>query len=432
MVLVVVTATGEARVGRAHHCRQVTAERDQLRAQAQRLTVEVLPLVQQQFDKDASATTVLAQLDDLNGLPGDPALRELTGAVVHALYEERRRRKAFNSVMRTYAQRLHAAVTDQLADIDRRKGPYWVSDGPSVSREAVRADLDALDMRASAMGRLSQSVLVLTGARLIGRPYEQPIQVMQVLRAAVGQTPDFQRVNLQVPDNVGKVSSQTVNTVILVMSQLIHNGLRFSPPPSPVVVGVEQVQMGLVLLVVDSGLGMDPEMLERARRTVDWTCPLDFADLSGNRLGLAVARICAERYRLTISLGLSDSGGIRASVFLPWQLLAAPVADTPPRAPRQPAAPPPAAPARAPHTPAGALPAADPRPAAHPSPASSQHPLPTRVPRATLPRPAAPSAPGAAPVPPDLALARHMGSFHRATRPTPPSPPAPSTDASER
>ncbi|MEU7148641.1 ATP-binding protein [Streptomyces sp. NPDC045456] len=412
---------------------RASAERDQLRAQAQRLTAEVLPLVQQQFDKDASATTVLAQLGDLHGLPSDPALRELTGAVVHALYEERRRRKAFNSVMRTYAQRLHAAVTDQLADIDKRKKSYWISDGPSVSRQAVRADFDALDMRASAMGRLSQSVLVLTGARLIGRTYQQPIHLMQVLRAAVGQTPDFKRVDLRVPDNVGKVSSQAVNTVILVMSQLIHNAIQFSPPPSPVVVGVERVQMGLVLLVVDSGLGMDPEMLERARRTVDWTCPLDFADLSGNRLGLVVARISAERYRLTISLGLSESGGVRASVFLPWQLLADPVADTPPPAPRQPAAPPPATPAPAPRTPAGALPPADPRPVAHPSPASSQHPLPTRIPRATLPsQPAALPPSDAVPAPPDLTLARRMGSFHRATRPTPPSPSSPSTDASER
>ncbi|WP_125521718.1 sensor histidine kinase KdpD [Streptomyces sp. WAC 06783] len=434
---VVVVAVAEVRVGWARRHQQEADERsvrvgtelDQLRIQAQRVTAEVLPLIQRQFDQDVSATTLLAQLDELHGLPSEPVLRELTEAVAHDLYEERRRRRAYSSFMRTCAQRNHAALTDLLADLEVRKGPYWVSDGPSVSRQTARADLEALDIRVSAMGRLSQSLLALTGARLIGRTWPRPVKVVQVLRAAMGQTPDYQRVDLQVPANLGAITGSAVNTVMLVLSELIANALRFSPPNTLVEVSAEPAQMGLVLLVKDSGLGMAPEELERARRTVDWRIPLDLADLSGSRLGLAAARIAAERYRLTISLGPSDSGGVRASVFLPWQLLATDIADAPPRAPRQPAIPPPAAPLGTPQAPAGQPPAAEPQPAA-PAPSPSQHPLPTRTPWATLPaQPGAPSPSGAAPAPPDLALAQRMGAFHRATRPTPPSP---SPDASER
>ncbi|WP_030894134.1 ATP-binding protein [Streptomyces sp. NRRL F-5053] len=403
--------------------RRHQVEAGNLRGELETLAGTTLPWVLERLRQRDSAATILAEAADR--LPHEPAARQLAEQVVELLYQDHRRLHAMLSVMQESAQRVNASVTDQLAEISRRKQPYWEENSASVSRYGVREDFEALDVQASALRLLAQRLLALTGARRIGRPWPRPIELQRVLRAAIGSTEDYLRVHSALPEFPVAVVSPAVNDVIHVLAEIIDNGLRFSAPTTRVWVSVEHVPAGVLVHVDDSGLTMSPEMVERARRTVDLSRPVEITDLSGARLGLVAARIRAERHAVRITFGSSPSGGTRVGVLIPQQLLtrASPARTADQSADRGQI--PPARPSPVPRpqsSPAPAEPPAAPPPEPASPPASSPK-LARRTPGATMPN--RPSDEAAPPPPPRTAdeTARRLSSLRAATRHSPNDPP---------
>ncbi|MGW7521739.1 ATP-binding protein [Streptomyces sp. NPDC054796] len=293
-------------------------ELEQMRSQLEELVQHTLPWVLGRIQERDSAATILAE--GAGRLPREPVARRLAEQLVELLYQERRRRNAAVSVMQECAHRVQAGVTDLLAEISRRKQPYWEENTESVSRVSVRADFEGVDARTSSLGMLTQRLLALTGARRIGRPWPRPIALPHVLRAAVGATENYQRVQA-LPAVPVAVASPAVNAAIQVLAEVLDNALRFSPPTTQVWVSAEEVGAGVVVYVDDSGLVMPAATLAQVRRTVDPDCPLDVGEISGGRLGLVAARLSAERYGFRIAFGPSPSGGTRVSVLFPRQWL---------------------------------------------------------------------------------------------------------------
>ncbi|MFI7095401.1 ATP-binding protein [Streptomyces lydicus] len=311
------------------------AEGDQRRSQAELRCLQddiekaahILPFAVDQLRERASAATVLARLGEQGLLPTDETLRGVTHTTVHTLHQEHRRLTSAMAMVQGCGQRIHAAITHHLWEIDERKRPYWDSGSTPICREDVRADLESLDAGLSSTGLLTQRLLVLSGARRAGRPWAKPVALERVVRAAIGACEHHPRVELALFRVPVAVAGPAVGAAIHALAELVDNALRWSAPTTRVRVTGEDAVSAVILHIDDSGLAMSEEALRRACEAVDFDQPLDITRLSGSRLGLPAARLAGERFGMRIALSASASGGTRATLVLPRQWL---VHDTPP------------------------------------------------------------------------------------------------------
>ena len=94
------------------------------------------------------------------------------------------------------------------------------------------AALDALfklDHMATRMRRNAESLLVLSGAEQ-PRQWQQPIALIDVVRAAAAEIADFPRVELVGIDDDLAVSGRAVSDVAHLLAELLENATSFSPP----------------------------------------------------------------------------------------------------------------------------------------------------------------------------------------------------------
>jgi Flp pilus assembly CpaF family ATPase len=82
----------------------------------------------------------------------------------------------------------------------------------------------------------------------------------EVVRAAVAEVEDYNRVELLPIDDVG-VAGQAVADVVHLLAELIENATVFSPPNTKVQVAGQAVPHGYVVEIEDRGLGMSDEEL---------------------------------------------------------------------------------------------------------------------------------------------------------------------------
>src|SRR5204862_1941632 len=117
------------------------------------------------------------------------------------------------------------------------------------------ASRDALFMlyhMATLMRRNAESLLVLSGAEQ-PRQWQQPIALLDVVRAAAAEIADFPRVELVGIDDQLAVSGRAVSDVAHLLAELLENATSFSPPESPVVVSGAVSATGFVLAISDQG-----------------------------------------------------------------------------------------------------------------------------------------------------------------------------------
>jgi two-component system sensor histidine kinase KdpD len=102
---------------------------------------------------------------------------------------------------------------------------------------------------------------------------------------------DTERVNVAVPDDTPPVTVDAVQ-VRQILSNLIDNALKFSPPESPVTVRVTRTRKEVILRVIDQGRGLPENELEHVFEPFYRGAPAQ--DQTGTGLGLAIARGFAE------------------------------------------------------------------------------------------------------------------------------------------
>ena len=164
------------------------------------------------------------------------------------------------------------------------------------------AALDALfklDHMATRMRRNAESLLVLSGAEQ-PRQWQQPIALLDVVRAAAAEIADFPRVELVGIDDGLAVSGRAVSDVAHLVAELLENATSFSPPDTAVVVSGAVTATGFVLAVSDQGIGMPPERIAEAN-TLLAKPPVVGLALS-RALGLHVVGSLAARHGITVEL----------------------------------------------------------------------------------------------------------------------------------
>jgi len=163
------------------------------------------------------------------------------------------------------------------------------------------------------MRRNSEDLIVLSGAEP-ARRWTQPVPLVDVVRAALAEIEDYNRVELLPIDDVG-VAGQAVADIVHLLAELIENATSFSPPGTKVQVAGQAVSNGYVLEIEDRGLGMSDEELVEANERLANPPVVDFA--LSRMLGLYVVARLAQRYRIKVQLRHSWYGGITALVLLP-------------------------------------------------------------------------------------------------------------------
>ncbi|WP_017626940.1 ATP-binding protein [Nocardiopsis chromatogenes] len=270
------------------------------------LASRVLPGAVARLREGAAAPTVLSEIPD----PGDEDHRRLLDLLVREIAVGERRRAAALAACANAAGRVQAMSTRTLAEL---------RDMQDRCAPDMLGDLMRVDHNTSQIGRVADSIAVLTGART-GRRWTKPIRMESILRGAMGRISAYRRVRLH-SSSRSAVAGYAAEDVMHALAELMDNGTRFSAPTEEVHVYVEDLNNGAVFTVEDAGLGMRPQALARAELAVSRTEPLDLTRLSGSRLGLAVVGQLARKHRMNVFFRPSSRGGVGVVLRLPNHLL---------------------------------------------------------------------------------------------------------------
>jgi signal transduction histidine kinase len=181
------------------------------------------------------------------------------------------------------------------------------------------ADLFRLDHLATRIRRNAESLLVLSGEEP-PRTWGRPVPLVDVVRAAIAETEDLDRVAFAVDERLA-VFGNAVADVTHLLAELVENAVHFSPPDASVNIRTRPYPRSAgahVLTVEDWGVGMQSEDLDAAN---DLLATPREVDLSvSQRLGLQVVARLGRRYGIEVSLIPTPGCGVTAAVVLPASL----------------------------------------------------------------------------------------------------------------
>jgi signal transduction histidine kinase len=192
----------------------------------------------------------------------------------------------------------------------------------------VLSNLFKLDHLATRMRRNAESLLLLAGVEP-PRKWAAPVRITDAIRAALGEVEDYPRVIDRGVEPATIIGSAAADVAHL-LAELIDNALIYSPPDQAVEVRGRFRPDGYTLAIIDAGLGMLPDELERANRRL--VGAESFTIAPSKYLGHYVAGNLAARHNIHVGLHNSPGHGITATVTLPPNLLAAEPTAAPQRA----------------------------------------------------------------------------------------------------
>ncbi|MGH3915720.1 MAG: sensor histidine kinase [Pseudonocardiaceae bacterium] len=183
-------------------------------------------------------------------------------------------------------------------------------------------ELFRIDHLATRIRRNAESLLVLSGEEPT-RIWSEPVRLIDVVRAAIAETEDLNRVEFAVDERM-EVLGHTVTDLTHVLAEQTENAVRFSPPETNVTIRTRpylRMPGAAVLTVEDWGVGMRPEDMAAANELLSHPRDVDLS--MSQRLGLHVVARLAARHQIEASLTPTPGTGVTAVVVLPAELFAA-------------------------------------------------------------------------------------------------------------
>jgi signal transduction histidine kinase len=196
------------------------------------------------------------------------------------------------------------------------------------------SNLFRLDHLATRMRRNAESLLVLAGLEP-PRVWRVPVLLTDVVRAALGEIENYQRVEILGIEATAVVGSAAADVAHL-LAEIIENALAFSPPHERVQVSgryrpmapyaIERGQTSerdddgaFTITIADFGIGMSEEDVARANQRL--AGKESFAIAPSQYLGHYVAGTIALRHGITVRLESPGRRGTTATVTLPSSLV---------------------------------------------------------------------------------------------------------------
>ena len=216
-----------------------------------------------------------------------------------------------NAMFVNLSRRSQSLIERQLALID---------DLEQSEQDADRlSSLFRLDHLATRMRRNSENLLVLAGHEA-SRRWSQPVPLVDVLRAAISEIEQYDRVVLNVQPGI-QVVGQAVNDVVHLVAEIVENATTFSPEDTQVYVTGQPLTSGGVLLdITDNGVGISEQEMAHANWRLDNPPVVDVA--VSRRMGLFVVGRLAARHGVRVRLRHAQSGGLTALIWLPESVAA--------------------------------------------------------------------------------------------------------------
>jgi signal transduction histidine kinase len=175
-----------------------------------------------------------------------------------------------------------------------------------------------LDHLAVRMRRNSENLLVLAGHEEV-RKWSNPVSLLDVVRAAISEIEEYERVITNIQPTI-LISGRATSDVVRLIAELLENAATFSPVTTQVLVTGQTVTSGGALIeIVDEGLGMADQDLERENWRLDNPPEIDVA--ASRQMGLFVVGRLAARHGVRVRLRHSPSSGVSVLVWLPETLM---------------------------------------------------------------------------------------------------------------
>ncbi|MEV4167157.1 sensor histidine kinase [Nonomuraea dietziae] len=240
------------------------------------------------------------------------AFDEVHREAVRLAGDEAKLRANVNAMFVNLSRRSQTLVERQLSLIERLE---------RGERDDNRlGDLFRLDHLATRMRRNSENLLVLAGQEA-ARKWTQPVELMDIVRAALGEVESYDRVVNQVQSEVA-VAGQAVSDTVHLLAELVENAVSFSAGDTKVTISSNRIDGGGVMIAVtDHGIGMSQEEITQANWRLANPPVVDVS--VSRRMGLFVVGRLALRHDIRVQLRRQDVGGLTAMVLIPEALLTA-------------------------------------------------------------------------------------------------------------
>jgi hypothetical protein len=227
--------------------------------------------------------------------------------------EQAHLRASYGDVFVNLSRRSQGLVQRQLHLLDRLERDEEDPD--------QLATLFQLDHLATRMRRNNENLMVLSSGNELARRAGPPVQLADLLRAAVSEIEQYQRVTVQPPPAL-TVVGYAARDLVRLTAELLDNATAFSAPETRVTIASRLADDGTVAVdVLDTGIGMRDEEITEANARLAEGGLLDAS--ASRRMGLFVVGRLAGRHGVTVELhGGKDIAGIRATMTIPSELLA--------------------------------------------------------------------------------------------------------------
>jgi signal transduction histidine kinase len=191
---------------------------------------------------------------------------------------------------------------------------------PELDDEQQRSFLEAADRQGERLRRLIEQLLVVS--RL--EAHADPLVVSRVsLARTIAVVVDELRprsnghtFDVRVPAGSAEVETDE-GKVHQILSNLLENALKYSPPDTRVIVRTEPSVHGLVLTIEDEGGGVPPDAAELIFERFYQVDQSATRRVGGTGLGLYICRRMADAIGARVWLARSDPTGSEFSLFLP-------------------------------------------------------------------------------------------------------------------
>ncbi|SDT74827.1 sensor histidine kinase [Actinoplanes derwentensis] len=186
-----------------------------------------------------------------------------------------------------------------------------------------RKILFRIDHSVTRVRRLAENLRVLTGEPL-DDPDQQITSLHDIAHAAGAAVEHYERLHFGSIADLA-VAAVAADDVIRILTELIDNADRYSPPTEPVAISAHLTGEGdVVIRVEDNGIGLNPAHLPWIERLLDGADGPAADELRPAHLGLSVAAVLTRRHRgLRVRLVPRQPGGTVALLLIDAGLLGA-------------------------------------------------------------------------------------------------------------